>query len=345
MTLADKDPAHREPAAPAHPGSGESAASTSGRVPSESGLAIATRGLAMRFRSGQLAVDHIDLAVPPGSVYGFLGPNGSGKTTTIRMLLGLVHPTDGTFQLLGTEAKHGLYSVLPRVGALVEGPAFYPFLSGRQNLARCDAADPSAELNTTRARVDHALDQVGLLSAAEKRYRAYSLGMKQRLGIAAGLLRPRDLMILDEPTNGLDPQGTREIRSLVKQIAADGTTVFVSSHLLAEVEQICSHVGVMSIGKLVFQGPLAELRSRGDRRILIRSAETAATAEVLGKLGLSDIAIADGQISAGLGEHAPEKINAELVHAGVPVAGLETVRPSLEDLFVELTGEGFDVNG
>jgi ABC-2 type transport system ATP-binding protein len=317
----------------------------SGSLPPEPGLAIATRGLAMRFSSGQLAVDHIDLAVPPGSVYGFLGPNGSGKTTTIRMLLGLVHPTDGTFQLLGTDAKHGLYSVLPRVGALVEGPAFYPFLSGRQNLARCDAADPSAELNTTRARVDHALDQVGLLAAADKRYRVYSLGMKQRLGIAAGLLRPRDLMILDEPTNGLDPQGTREIRSLVKQIAADGTTVFVSSHLLAEVEQICSHVGVMSTGKLVFQGPLTELRSRGDRRILIRSEETAATAEVLGKLGLSDIVIAQGQISASLGEHAPPKINAELVHAGVPVAGLETVRPSLEDLFVELTGEGFDVNG
>ncbi len=307
--------------------------------------AIASRGLAMRFRSGQLAVDHIDLAVPPGSVYGFLGPNGSGKTTTIRMLLGLVHPTEGTFELLGAEARDGLYSVLPRVGALVEGPAFYPFLSGRQNLARCDAADPSADLATTRARIDYALDKVGLLAAADKRYRAYSLGMKQRLGIAAGLLRPRDLMILDEPTNGLDPQGTREIRSLVKQIAADGTTVFVSSHLLAEVEQICSHVGVMSTGKLVFQGTLAELRSRGEPRILIRSTETAVAADVLGKLGLADISITDAQVSAVLGEHAPEKINAELVHAGVPVAGLEKVRPSLEDLFVELTGEGFDVNG
>jgi ABC-2 type transport system ATP-binding protein len=169
--------------------------------------------------------------------------------------------------------------------------------------------------------------------------------MKQRLGIAAALLRPRDLMILDEPTNGLDPQGTREIRSLVKQIAADGTTVFISSHLLAEVEQICSHVGVMSTGKLVFQGTLGDLRGRGERRILIRSTETAAAADILGKLGLSDVAVLDGQVSAGLGEHAPEKINAELVHAGVPVAGLETVRPSLEDLFVELTGEGFDVNG
>ena len=321
----------------AHPALAEAA-------PAGAALAITTSALAMRFRGGQLAVDHIDLAVPHGSVYGFLGPNGSGKTTTIRMLLGLVHPTAGTFAMLGTDLRD-LDSVLPRVGALVEGPAFYPFLSGRQNLARCDAADPSADLTTARARIDHALEQVGLLAAADKRYRVYSLGMKQRLGIAAGLLRPRDLMILDEPTNGLDPQGTREIRSLVKQIAADGTTVFVSSHLLAEVEQVCSHVGVMSTGRLVFQGTLAELRGRGVARISIRTTEVSATTDVLDKLGLTDIASSDGRVSAGLGEHAPEKINAELVHAGVPVAGLETVRPSLEDLFVELTGEGFDVNG
>ncbi|MGI9006637.1 MAG: ATP-binding cassette domain-containing protein, partial [Streptosporangiaceae bacterium] len=313
--------------------------------PPEAGLAIATSGLSMRFRSGQLAVDHIDLAVPPGSVYGFLGPNGSGKTTTIRMLLGLVYPTGGSFRLLGTEAADGLYSVLPRVGALVEGPAFYPFLTGRQNLARCDAADPSADLATVRARIDHALDQVGLLAAADKKYRAYSLGMKQRLGIAAGLLRPRDLMILDEPTNGLDPQGTREIRALVKQIAAGGTTVFISSHLLAEVEQICSHVGVMSTGRLVFQGTLADLRSRGEPKIAILTTDEPTAAEVLRALGLADIAAADGQVTAALGAHAPEKLNAELVQAGVPVAGLATVRPSLEDLFVALTGEGFDVNG
>jgi len=307
--------------------------------------AITTSGLSMRFRGGQLAVDQIDLAVPPGSVYGFLGPNGSGKTTTIRMLLGLVHPTAGSFRLLGTDSRDGLDSVLSRVGALVEGPAFYPFLSGRQNLARCDAADPTADLETASIRIDRALDQVGLLAAADKRYRAYSLGMKQRLGIAAGLLRPRDLMVLDEPTNGLDPQGTREIRSLVKQIAADGTTVFVSSHLLAEVDQICSHVGVMSTGKLVFQGTLAELRSRGEPRILVRTADPAGAAAVLAALGLADVSAADGQVSAVLGGQAPEKVNAELVHRGVPVAGLETVRPSLEDLFVELTGEGFNVNG
>ncbi len=299
----------------------------------------------MRFRGGQLAVDHVDLAVPPASVYGFLGPNGSGKTTTIRMLLGLIHPTGGTFELLGTDLRDGLDSVLPRVGALVEGPAFYPFLSGRQNLARCDAADPTADLRTAQARIDRALDQVGLLAAADKRYRAYSLGMKQRLGIAAGLLRPRDLMILDEPTNGLDPQGTREIRSLIKQIAADGTTVFVSSHLLAEVEQICSHVGVMSTGRLVFQGTLGELRSRGEPRILIRTAQAAAAADLLCKLGLADVSAEDGQVTAALGDRAPEQINADLVLAGIGVTGLETVRPSLEDLFVELTGEGFNVNG
>ena len=308
-------------------------------------LAIASIGLSMRFRSGQLAVDDVGLAVPPGSVYGFLGPNGSGKTTTIRMLLGLVHPTSGDFRLLGTDARVGLDRVLPRVGALVEGPAFYPFMSGRQNLARCDAADRTADVTTAAARIDHALDQVGLLAAADKRYRAYSLGMKQRLAIAAALLRERDLMILDEPTNGLDPQGTREIRSLIKQIAADGTTVFVSSHLLAEVEQICSHVGVMSTGRLVFQGPLAELRGRGEPRILIRTTEPALAAKQLARIGLGDILIDGATVAAQLGEHGADVINAELVRAAIPVFGLETVRPSLEDMFVELTGEGFNVNG
>lgn len=318
-------------------------------------LAIASIGLSMRFRSGQLAVDDVGLAVPPGSVYGFLGPNGSGKTTTIRMLLGLVHPTSGDFRLLGTDARVGLDQVLPRVGALVEGPAFYPFLSGRQNLARCDAADRTADLATAPARIDHALDQVGLLAAADKRYRVYSLGMKQRLAIAAGLLRRRDLMILDEPTNGLDPQGTREIRSLIKQIAAGGTTVFVSSHLLAEVEQICSHVGVMSTGRLVFQGTLTQLRGQGEPRIAIRTTEPDLAAKQLARIGLAEIVAEDepggsssaGQatVSARLGEHGADLINAELVRAGIPVFGLETVRPSLEDMFVELTGEGFNVNG
>jgi ABC-2 type transport system ATP-binding protein len=309
------------------------------------GLAIATSGLAKRFR-GQLAVAGIDLAVPSGSVYGFLGPNGSGKTTTIRMLLGLIEPTSGSHEMLGVPMPAGVNAVLPRVGSLVEGPAFYPQLSGRANLARLDAVDRTASSRTAGARIDHALERVGLLAAAGKRFRAYSLGMKQRLAIAAGLLQPRELMILDEPTNGLDPQGTREVRSLIREIAAEGTTIFVSSHLLAEVEQICSHVGVMRAGKLVFEGTLADLRGGGGAaRIVVRTPEPAAASSVLAGLGLADVRSSELEVSAELGAERPEVICAKLVHAGVPVAGLDTARPSLEERFVELTGEGFDVNG
>jgi ABC-2 type transport system ATP-binding protein len=312
--------------------------------------AISTNGLTKRFRSGQLAVDGIDLDVPTGSVYGFLGPNGSGKTTTIRMLLGLVFPTSGTQELLGAPMPAAAASVLPRVGSLVEGPAFYPFLSGWANLARCDAADRTADPSTAAARIDAALERVGLRAAAKKRYRVYSLGMKQRLAIAAALLRPRELILLDEPTNGLDPQGTREVRGLIREIAADGVTVFVSSHLLAEVDQICSHVGVMRTGRLVFQGTLDELRGRGHtavngRRVQVETVEAARAGELLAKLGLGHVCVAGHQVTAQLGGDAPERICAELVHAGIPVSGLSSPRPSLEDLFVELTGEGFDVDG
>jgi ABC-2 type transport system ATP-binding protein len=307
-------------------------------------LAIATSGLTKRFRR-QFAVAGIDLAVPSGSVYGFLGPNGSGKTTTIRMLLGLIQPTSGSHQMLGVPMPAGVNAVLPRVGSLVEGPAFYPQLSGRANLARLDAADRTASRRDAGARIDRALERVGLLAAAGKHFRAYSLGMKQRLAIAAGLLQPRELLILDEPTNGLDPQGTREVRSLIREVAAEGTTIFVSSHLLAEVEQICSHVGVMRAGKLVFEGTLAELRGGGVTRIVVSTPDVAAASSVLAKLGLADVRSTGQQVSAELGAERPEFVCAELVHAGVPVAGLATPRPSLEDRFVELTGEGFDVTG
>jgi len=305
-------------------------------------LAISSQGLTKRFR-GQLAVDHIDLAVPQGAVYGFLGPNGSGKTTTIRMLLGLAYPTSGTAELLGVPMPDGAVSVLSRVGSLVEGPAFYPYLSGWDNLARYDAADRAAPAKPA-ARIASALERVGLTAAAKKRYRNYSLGMKQRLAIAAGLLRPRELIILDEPTNGLDPQGTREVRALVRQIAADGITVFVSSHLLAEVEQVCSHVGVMRAGQLVFQGSLPELRHTGAARITVRTADVAVAAKVFSKLGLADAAPGEDTITAELGTTEPELICAELVHAGVGVRGLSVESPSLEELFVGLTGEGFDVD-
>jgi ABC-2 type transport system ATP-binding protein len=322
---------------------------TAGSVPPAAGdgapAAITTRGLTKRFRGGQLAVDGLDLVVPRGSVYGFLGPNGSGKTTTIRMLLGLVYPTSGSHELLGTPMPGGVIEVLPRVGSLVEGPAFYPQFSGPANLARIDAADRTADPRTATLRIEAALHKVGLLSAGKKHYRAYSLGMKQRLAIAASLLQPRELVILDEPTNGLDPQGTREVRALIREIAAGGITVLVSSHLLAEVEQICSHVGVMRAGKLVFSGALEVLRSRGAARICVRTPAAGEAAEILAKLGLAGVQTGDGEASAQLGDDKPERICRELVLAGVPVAGLTTPRASLEDLFVDLTGEGFDVSG
>ncbi|GAA1060481.1 ABC transporter ATP-binding protein [Agromyces bracchium] len=357
-----------------------------------SDLAIRTDGLTKRFRA-QVAVDGIDLAVPRGSVFGFLGPNGSGKTTTIRMLLGLVGATAGTAQVLGTDMPKGLDDVLPRVGALVEGPAFAPFLSGAANLARFDAADRHAAPSTRARRVADALDRVGLSHAARKKAGAYSLGMKQRLGLANALLMPRDLLVLDEPTNGLDPQGTREVRSLIRSFAADGTTVFVSSHLLAEVEQLCTHVGVMSAGRLVAQGTLEEFHRSGESRVEVVTPDPEAALAVLSRLGLATDAAAsveraaDATASGGSGDAlvtaalpgdrnhalpdgpaddpalgpalglrdgpapvdrdpdgpAAEAIVAALVRDGVRVRGFAIRRTSLEQRFVELTGEGFDV--
>ena len=309
-----------------------------------SDAAVQTFGLSKRF-GRQLAVDAVDLAVPSGSVYGFLGPNGSGKTTTIRLLLGLIRPTRGRHAMLGEDMPAAAGRVLPRVGALVEGPAFHPYLSGRDNLLRLDAADRTTEARTARQRADAALERVGLLAAARKRYRAYSLGMRQRLALAATLLSPRDLLILDEPTNGLDPQGTREVRSLISSLARDGATVLLSTHLLSEVEQICTNVGVMHLGKLVAQAPLAELRAGVAPRAAVETAQPSEAAAVLRQLGLSDVDISPTRASALLGGIAPEKVVESLVHAGVPVRGFAVVAPDLEELFVSLTGEGFDVSG
>ncbi len=307
-------------------------------------LAVRTRGLTKQFRR-QTAVDAVDLAVPCGAVYGFLGPNGSGKTTTIRMLLGLVRPSAGSIELLARPMPDQGAVTLRRVGALVEGPAFHPYLSGRANLARLDAADGHSDARTSGQRIDAALDRVGLLAAASKRYRAYSLGMRQRLAIANALLMPRDLLVLDEPTNGLDPQGTREVRHLVGDLAADGATVLVSSHLLAEVEQMCSHVGVMFEGRLVSQGSMAELASGTTKTVRVDTDRTADAARVLRELGLTEVASTATRVSGLLGGVEAAKIVPELVHADVPVLGFTVQSPSLEDVFVSLTGEGFDVSG
>jgi ABC-2 type transport system ATP-binding protein len=305
---------------------------------------ITSTALTKRFASGQIAVDHVDLDVPAGAIYGFLGPNGSGKTTTIRMLLGLISPTDGTQSLLGTPMPHGAATVLPRVGALVEGPAFQPYLSGRDNLLRLDAADRSVDGRAARQRIGTALERVGLSAAARKKYRAYSLGMRQRLGLAAALLRPRELFVLDEPTNGLDPQGTREVRNLVREVAAEGATVFVSSHLLSEIEQMCTHVGVMSHGRLVFQGSLDDLGSASSTRVRVDTAQPADAVRVLLELGLAAPLAVDDRVTAELGSADSAEVTAALVRAGVPVRQLVVERPDLEELFVGLTGEGFDVD-
>jgi ABC-2 type transport system ATP-binding protein len=340
---------------------------------------IDTRGLTKRFRGGQLAVDGLDLSVPAGSVFGFLGPNGSGKTTTIRMLMGLIEPTSGTARVLGSPMPRAARTVLPKVGALIEGPALYGFLSGRDNLLRYDSADPTADPRTRRARVSAALDRVGLTPAGAKKARAYSLGMKQRLGLAAALLQPRELLVLDEPTNGLDPQGMREIRTLVRELAAEGTTVFLSSHLLDEIEQVCTHAAVMARGRLITQGTVAELAAGVRGRLVVTTADTGEAARVLKEHGVTDLEVGEGRVTgtvpvagaegAGAGPEgvgpaagaasasegagpedvgpapAPADLNAALVHAGVRVTGFGMERASLEDAFVALTGEGFDVAG
>ncbi|MFF0060046.1 ABC transporter ATP-binding protein [Streptomyces sp. NPDC005279] len=308
---------------------------------------IETRGLTKRYRGGQLAVERLDLSVPDGSVFGFLGPNGSGKTTTIRMLMGLIEPTAGSATVLGMPMPGAVRTVLPQVGALIEGPALYGFLSGRDNLLRYDSADPSADPRTRHTRVAAALDRVGLAQAAGKKAKAYSLGMKQRLGLAAALLQPRKLLVLDEPTNGLDPQGMREIRSLVRELAADGTTVFLSSHLLDEIEQVCTHAAVMARGRLLTQGPVADLAAGARGRLAVTTPDPADAARLLKELGVTDLAVAEYRVTGELPAIETElaEINAALVQGGVRVRGFGVERVSLEDAFVALTGEGFDVAG
>lgn len=306
-------------------------------------LAVSSTGLTKRFGK-QTAVNAIDLAVPVGSVYGFLGPNGSGKTTTIRMLLGLIAPTGGSATLLGHDVPGKVLSALPRVGAMIEGPAMHGHLSGVSNLRRLDAADRTANPATRRQRIGEALERVGLSAAATKKFKAYSMGMRQRLGIAAALMQPHDLLVLDEPTNGLDPQGTREVRHLISSLAQDGSTVLVSSHLLHEVEQMCSHIGVMSHGRLVAQDSLASLKSKATGQVLLETPDAEAARRVLVEAGLADVHADGHEVRADATGVVPEELVARLVGADVRVRSFTTTGHRLEDLFVELTGEGFNVD-
>jgi len=300
-----------------------------------SGPVLTTRALIKQY--GRLrAVDGIDLDVRAGDVYGFLGANGSGKTTTVRMLLGLVLPTSGEIELLGERMPRGGRRVLPRVGALIEGPAHYGHLSGRENLSLLDASGRGGARRTRTQRVAEALEQVGLGGVGRRPVKNYSLGMRQRLGLAGALLRRPELLVLDEPTNGLDPQGITEIRELLLDLNRGGTTVFLSSHLLAEVEQLCTRVGVLDRGRLVLQDRLATLTAPTGSTV-VHSPEPERVRAVL-----------DGRVLAIDGHRVvvrgddPVAINARLVSAGVPVAGLALERPTPEEVVLAAAGTGPD---
>ena len=291
---------------------------------------IRTTGLTKRF-GRILAVDGLDLDVREGDIYGFLGANGSGKTTTVRMLLGLVLATSGRSTCWASGCRGPRATVLPQVGALVEGPAAYGHLSGRANLALFDAMGPAGGRSHPAGRVDDVLDQVGLAGVDSRPVRAYSLGMRQRLGLAGALLRRPRLLVLDEPTNGLDPQGIREIRRLLLELNAAGTTVFLSSHLLAEVEQMCTRVGVLDRGRLVIQESSSVLQ-RPTGRIFVRTRDVALVRALL-----------DGQVehhdedSLLVRVDDPAALNARLVNAGVRVEVLAPERHTLEDVVLAAT--------
>jgi ABC-type multidrug transport system ATPase subunit len=297
---------------------------------------IRTEGLTKRYGS-VTAVDDVGLDVSAGDIYGFLGANGSGKTTTVRCLLGLVLPTGGRMELLGRPMPKAGREVLPRVGSLVEGPAAYGHLSGQANLVLLDASGPrpGGPLGGGRRdradRARSALEVVGLGEVGRRPVRAYSLGMRQRLGLAAALLRQPELLILDEPTNGLDPQGIREIRTLLQQLHAAGTTIFLSSHLLAEVEQLCTRIGLLDRGQLVLQESLATLRAPTGRTV-VETPDAGRATEVLG----SAVERVDGErILVGSADSAG--VNARLVAAGVAVREIGPERRSLEQVIEERT--------
>jgi ABC-type multidrug transport system ATPase subunit len=291
---------------------------------------IKTQRLTKRFGKS-LVVDAVDLEVAQGDIYGFLGANGSGKTTTVRMILGLVLATSGTVELFDQPMPKSALGVLARVGALVETPAAYDHLSGRANLMLLDASGPAGPRRTRRTRVEDALERVGMADVDKRPVKAYSLGMRQRLGLAGALLHTPELLVLDEPTNGLDPQGIREIRELLLELHSAGTTIFLSSHLLAEVEQLCTRVGVLDRGRLIVQDSLATLQAPTGRTIVHTPDAVAAVALLDGRVELRED---DRLVVRGAD---PASLNALLVGQGIRVSELAPERRSLEQVVLELT--------
>jgi ABC-2 type transport system ATP-binding protein len=296
-------------------------------------LLVEAAGLTKRYGSRITAVDALDLNVHRGEVYGLLGPNGAGKTTTLKMLLGLIRPTSGVARVLGEEP--GTPSALARVGALVESPAFYPYLSGRDNLAGMARL---SGVHASKSRVEEALEQVGLTSRAGDRFKKYSTGMKQRLGVAAALVKDPELLILDEPTNGLDPKGIAEMRDLIRSLGRGERTVLLSSHMMGEVERICDRVGVIRSGRLVAEGPVAELRGQGG--LLVKAEPLERAAEVAASIaGVEGVEVEDGMLRLVVDPGRASEIARELVSAGVEVIELRPAQHSLEEAFFQLTEE------
>jgi ABC-2 type transport system ATP-binding protein len=291
---------------------------------------VETRGLTKHYGNGIVAVDRLDMVVRRGEVYGFLGPNGAGKTTTLRMLLGLIRPTAGSATVAG--GAPGTPGSLSKVGAIVESPAFYPYLSGRDNLRLL-----ATYCGVPLARVETALEQVELTPRAAHRFSTYSMGMKQRLGIAAALIKDPQLLVLDEPTNGLDPQGMADVRGLIVELGKGDRTVLVSSHLLGEVEQMCTRIGVIQKGKLVAEGKIEELR--GAAKLTVRAEPAATAVKVLSDVaGAENVQVVDGAYSVKVDLKRTAEINRLLVQAGADVTELTARERSLEDVFIELTG-------
>jgi ABC-2 type transport system ATP-binding protein len=289
---------------------------------------VEVSGLTKRY-GDTLAVDGVDLTVLRGEVYGFLGPNGAGKTTTLRILTGLIAPTSGSVRVLG--GAPGQAKVLARTGSMIESPAFYPYLSGLDNLRLL-----AEYAEVPRTRIREVLALVDLADRAKDRFSTYSLGMKQRLGVAAALLKDPELVILDEPTNGLDPAGMRDMRRLIRELGADGRTVLLSSHLLGEVQQICDRVGIISQGRMVAEHTVDELRT--EQELVIRATpRDRAHSLLIGHLGVAAVHLYDDTLRVKVAPDRAAEVNRVLVEAGIAVSELHSTERALEDVFFELT--------
>ncbi|HEU5156093.1 MAG TPA: ATP-binding cassette domain-containing protein [Streptosporangiaceae bacterium] len=302
---------------------------TTGTIaPPDAAVAVHTRGLTKRYGE-HLAVDAVDLTVRRGEMYGFLGPNGAGKTTTLRMIVGLIRPTGGTATVAGRPA--GAPAANRGVGALVEGPGFYPYLNGRDNLRVLARYRGLGE-----AEVGRALERVGLAARAHDRFKTYSLGMKQRLGLAAALLGDPGLLILDEPTNGLDPAGVGEMRRLLTGLVAAGHTVLLSSHMLSEVQEMCDRVGVINKGRLVAESTVGELLGAG--RLRVRADPMATALAVSRRLAGDDtVTVTDGVLHLRIDPRRAAEVTRALVAADVEVHEISPIERSLEEVFFEMT--------